>query len=167
MKALLVLSVVVLGGAPHVASASERTKIFSTAGVTLRIPTAWHAKVSRTPTCDPARLIVASSAPIRVNRSGALASPLAGQVLILLVEDRSRQDRPVGDLHRPANFVVAWSRLVHIKPSCGLPNSPAYMRYFKTHARFIGFIVYPAGRVNADVRAGTIATMDSLRVTAS
>jgi hypothetical protein len=166
MRRVLVLGLVVFGGAVHVALASAPTRIVSTAGVTLRVPTGWHAVVARTPTCDPERLIVASSAPIHTNRTGQLTSPPTGQVLILLLDDRYRQYRPVGDLHRPARFVVAWSRLVHIKPSCGLPNSPAYMRYFKTQARYIGFIVYPAGRINAEVRADTLAIMDSLRVTA-
>ncbi|HEY8028794.1 MAG TPA: hypothetical protein VIE38_04705, partial [Gaiellaceae bacterium] len=131
------LGVVVFGGAAHVALASAPTKIVSTVGVTLSIPAGWHAAVATTPTCDPERLVVASSAPIHTNRTGRLASPPTGQVLILLLEDRYRQDRPVGDLHRPTHFVVAWSRLVHIKPICGLPDSPAYMRYFKTRARYI------------------------------
>lgn len=160
------LSLVVFGSAVHVALASAPTKVVATAGVTLRVPAGWHAAVARTPICDPERLIVASSAPIRTNRTGRLVSPPAGQVLILLLEDRYRQDRPFGDLRRPAHFIVTWSRLVHIKPRCGMPNSPAYMRYFKTHARYIGFIVYPTRRINAEVRAGTRAIMDSLRVTA-
>jgi hypothetical protein len=160
------LGLVVFGGAVSVALASAPTKVVSTAGVTLHVPVAWHAAVARTPTCDPERLIVASSAPIRTNRTARLASPPSGQVLILLLEDRYRQDRPVGNLRRPAHFVVAWRRLVHLKPSCGLPNAPAYMRYFKTHTRYIGFIVYPTGRINAEVRADTLAIMDSLLVTA-
>ena len=43
-------------------------------------------------------------------------------MLILLLEDRYRQDRPVGDLRRPAHFSIAWNRMVRLKPICGNPN---------------------------------------------
>jgi hypothetical protein len=63
-------------------------------------------------------------------------------VLIVLLEDHLRQDRPGGNLRRPAHFSVTWNRLVGVKAACGLPEAPAFMRYFKTHGRYLGFIVY-------------------------
>jgi hypothetical protein len=136
----------------------------STAGVSLQLPAGWQARISRTPTCDPERLIVASSAPTQVGPNGRLPSPRGGAVLVVLLEDRYRQDRPAGDLHRPQRFSVSWNHLVHIKPSCGLPASPAYMHYVKTHGRYLGFIVYPASAVDAKTREATIALMSSLRI---
>jgi hypothetical protein len=56
------------------------------------------------------------------------------------------------------------NHLAKIKPTCGLPTSPAYMHYVKTHGRYLGFIVYPASAVDAKTRAATIALMDSLHV---
>lgn len=85
-------------------------------------------------------------------------------MLVLLLEDRYRQDRPTGDLVRPAHFSVTWNRLVTIKPACGLPNAPGFMRYFKTHGRYLGFIVYPGAQINRQTRRQTLAAMDSLRV---
>jgi hypothetical protein len=85
-------------------------------------------------------------------------------VLVVLLEDRYRQDRPVGDLRWPRHFSVSWNHLAQIKPSCGLPASPAYMHYVKTHGRYLGFIVYPGSAVDAKTRAATIALMDSLHV---
>ena len=81
-----------------------------------------------------------------------------------MLEDRYIQDRPVGDLPRATHFSVTWNRLVRLKAVCGLPNAPAYMRYFKTHGRYLGFIVYPGERVDETTRAKTLAVMDSLRV---
>jgi hypothetical protein len=136
----------------------------STAGVSLQLPGGWQAQIAKTPACDPERLIVASSTRTRIGPSGRLRSPPAGAVLVVLLEDRYRQDRPVGDLRRPRHFSVSWNHLAQIKPSCGLPASPAYMHYVKTHGRYLGFIVYPGSAVDAKTRAATIALMDSLHV---
>jgi len=38
------------------------------------------------------------------------------------------------------------------------------MRYFKTHSRHIGFIVYPGAQIGSNTRSKTLAVMDSLRV---
>lgn len=139
--------------------------LVSTAGVNLQIPAGWQAQVSETPACDPERLIVASSTRMRIGLNGQLPSPAAGTVLVVLLEDRYRQDRPVGDLQRPRHFSVSWNHLTHVKPSCGLPTSPAYMHYIKTHGRYLGFIVYPGTPVGAKTREATITLMNSLHVT--
>ncbi|MGH2998671.1 MAG: hypothetical protein ACRDNM_05150 [Gaiellaceae bacterium] len=131
--------------------------------MTIRVPTGWHAAITKTPSCDPERLIAVSSAPLRIGRTTTLAPPPHGNVLILLLEDRYRQDRPTGDLQRPAHFSVAWNRPVTLKPICGMPNTPAFLRYFRAHGRYVGFIVYPAGPIGSRTRAATLAIMDSLR----
>jgi len=87
-------------------------------------------------------------------------------VLILVLEDRYRQDRPVGDLRRPARFSVTWSRLARLKQFCGNPDAPAFMRYFRARGRYIGFIVYPGRHVSSRTRADTLDVMDSIRVEA-
>lgn len=158
-------AVVALFAANAVAQgAPGKGRIVSTAGVSLQPPAGWQAQIAMTPACDPERLIVASSTPTHIAPSGRLPSPPAGAVLVVLLEDRYRQDRPVGDLHRPRHFSVSWNHLAQIKPSCGLPATPAYMYYVKTHGRYLGFIVYPGSVVNANTRAATIALMDSLQV---
>ena len=136
----------------------------STAGVSLQLPAGWQARISKTPACDPERLIVASSTATHLGPNGRLPSPPAGSVLVVLLEDRYRQDRPVGDLRRPHHFSVSWNDLAQIKPSCGLPASPAYMHYVKTHGRYLGFIVYPGSAVAATTREATVTLMDSLHV---
>jgi hypothetical protein len=165
MRRLFVIGLLALCAAPGVLAA-QRTQTISTAGTTLRFPAGWHAVVARTPACDPERLIALSSAPLRIGPGGQLSPPRKGQVLILLLEDRSRQDRPFGDLRRPAQFSITWNRLVRVKPICGNPDTPAVMRYFKTHNRYIGFIVYPGAQIGSNTRAKTLAVMDSLRVSA-
>ena len=77
------------------------------------------------------------------------------------------QDRPSGDLRRPRHFTVDWDSLRTLAPDgyCGNPRGPAAMHYFKTHGRYLGFIVYPGSDVGASARAKTLALMDSLRVT--
>ena len=40
------------------------------------------------------------------------------------------------------------------------------MRYFKSHGRYLGFIVYPRAPVGASTRAKTLALMDSVRISA-
>ncbi|MGH3009872.1 MAG: hypothetical protein ACRDLM_10785 [Gaiellaceae bacterium] len=149
------------------AHARNQGRTISTAGVSLQIPAGWHAHVASMPACDPARLIVASSTLTRIGPNGRLPSPHAGTVLVLLLEDRYRQDRPIGDLHRPQHFSVTWDRLAHIEPCCGLPASPAHMRYFKTHGRYLGFIVYPGKAASVATRTATLSLMDSLHVNRS
>lgn len=146
------------------ADAGSNGRTVSTAGVSLQLPAGWQAQTRKTPACDPERLIVASSTPLHIGRNGRLLSPPAGAVLVVLLEDRYRQDRPVGDLRRPRHFSVTWNHLAHIKPSCGLPASPAYMRYVKTRSRCLGFIVYPGGVVGAKTREATVTLMNSLHV---
>jgi hypothetical protein len=165
MRRLFVIGLLALCAAP-VVLAAQRTQTISTAGTTLHVPAGWHAAVARTPACDPERLIAVSSAPVRIGSGGQLSPPRKGQVLILLLEDRFRQDRPFGDLRRPARFSITWNRLVRVKPICGNPDTPAFMRYFKTHSRYIGFIVYPGAHSGSNTRAKTLAVMDSLRVSA-
>jgi hypothetical protein len=161
----IMAAVVALFAASAVAEGSPgKGRTASTAGVSLQLPAGWQAQITKTPACDPERLIVASSTPTHIAPSGRLRSPPAGAVLVVLLEDRYRQDRPLGDLRRPQHFSGNWNHLAQIKPSCGLPASPAYMHYVKTHGRYLGFIVYPGSAVDATTRAATIALMDSLHV---
>lgn len=86
---------------------------------------------------------------------------------MLLLEDRYVQDRPFGNLRRPAHFTIAWNSLIRLEGSggpCGNPSAPASMHYFKTHGRYLGFIVYPGEKIGSRARAKTLAAMDSLRV---
>jgi hypothetical protein len=130
-------------------------------GLRLNVPAGWQAVVSKTRNCDPQRLLVASSAPVRIAASGRVAAPGRTAVLVLLLEDR--HIRPLGDLRRPAHFSVRWNRLVRVQGCGGLP-ARGFIRYFKSHGRYLGFIVYPGARVPAPTRAKTLALMDSLRV---
>ncbi|MGH2887063.1 MAG: hypothetical protein ACRDPA_30955, partial [Solirubrobacteraceae bacterium] len=120
------------------------------------------------PNCDPERLIVISSRRLRVSASGQIAHHRPSEVVVVLLEDQWAQDRPSGDLRRPARFRIAWHRLANLKQNrcSGLPNSPASMHYFKTRGRYIGFIVYPGAQIHARLRAQTQSIMDSLRVSA-
>lgn len=163
-RSLLFVIAIALVALCAVASASRSGDIIATAGVSIQIPAGWQAQVSKTPACDPERLIVASSTRMHIRPDGQLPSPRAGAVLIVLLEDRYRLDRPVGDLRRPQHFSVAWNRLARIKPSCGLPSSPGYMRYVKTHGRYLGFIVYPGRATGPRTREATVTLMDSLHV---
>jgi hypothetical protein len=163
MRYLVVAGLLALGAAPA-APAMQPSRTISAAGVTLHVPAGWHAVVGGGPACDPVRLIVVSPAPLQTGSGGRLAGPHKRQVLILLLEDRLPQDRPYGDLRRPRHFSISWNRLVRVKPVCGNPDTPAYMRYFKTHSRYIGFIVYPGAQIEWNNRSKTLAVMDSLRV---
>jgi hypothetical protein len=138
----------------------------STSGVTLRFPPGWHAAIAKTPDCDPERLIVVSSARLKISASGHVAASATGQVVILLLEDRYVQDRPTGNLRRPVHFTIDWNLLVRLKPSGygGAPSAPASMHYFKTRGRYLGFIVYPGAGIGPSIRAKTLTVMDSLRV---
>jgi hypothetical protein len=164
-SAALVCLLVLTGSAT--AASWTTGRIISTTGVTLRVPTGWHAAVSRTPDCDPERLIVASSEPLRISASGGVASPTGRAVIVLLLEDRQVQDRPSGDLRLPRHFAIAWNYLRTLAPDgyCGNPKGAAAMHYFKTHGRYLGYIVYPGSNPGRRVRAETLALMDSLRVT--
>jgi hypothetical protein len=153
-------------GLVSVAAAKQPPRSISTAGATLRVPAGWHAVIAKTPSCDPERLIVVSSAPIRISANGRVAAPRRRQVVILLLEDREVQDRPAGNLRRPVRFAIAWDDLVRLEPAryCGAPNAPASMHYFKTRERYLGFIVYPGADTGPQTRARTLSVMDSLLV---
>ena len=166
MRIVMVVCLLALAGSVPAASGTSGRTI-STTGVTLRLPARWHAAVSRTPDCDPERLIVASSEPLRISAGGRVASPASRAVIVLLLEDRQLQDRPSGDLRLPRHFQIDWNDLRTLEPDgfCGNPKGPAAMHYFKTHSRYLGYIVYPGSSVGPRVRAQTVALMDSLRVT--
>jgi hypothetical protein len=164
-KHLVIVSVLALCLTPLALGVTQPSRMVSANGVTLRIPAGWDGAVARRPDCDPERLIVVSSAPLQISASGQVQAPRQRQVVILLLEDRYVQDRPVGDLRRPTHFAIAWNKLVRLEPNryCGNPNAPAAMHYFKTHGRYLGFIVYPGAAVDAQTRATTLAVMDGLR----
>jgi len=164
-RSLLVFGLLALGLVP-VALATQPAQTISTAGTTLRIPAGWDAVIAKTPDCDPERLIVVSSGPLRITASGQVAAPRGAQVVILLLEDRYVQDRPAGDLRRPVHFTIAWSSLTRLEPGgyCGNPNAAASMHYFRTHGRYLGFVVYPGAGIGSSIRAKTLAVMDGLRV---
>lgn len=166
MKAALFGGLVAVCVVTATALASQGRDVVAS-GARLAVPAGWHAAVATTPRCDPERLIVASSGRLRRGAGGRVASPRATEVVVLLLEDRQVQDRPVGDLRRPLRFTVDWRRLRTLEPDgyCGNPRGPAAMHYFKTHGRYLGFIVYPGSHVGAAARAQTLALMDSLRVT--
>lgn len=166
MRTILAVSLLMLAGSGAAASGSPARTI-STSRVTLRLPSGWHAAVSRTPDCDPERLIVASSERLRISASGRVASPTRHAVVVLLLEDRQVQDRPSGDLRRPRHFEIVWSNLRTLAPDgyCRNPRGPAAMHYFKTHDRYLGYIVYPGTSVGRQTRAQTLTLMDSLQVT--
>jgi hypothetical protein len=110
-------------------------------------------------------LIVASSAPLRITRDGTVHSPTRGNVTVLLLEDRVKIDQPHNAPPRPAHFTVRWNELHPIKSICGNPTTPAYMFWFHTKGRYLGFIVYPVGTISPTTRAKTLVLMDSVRVT--
>ena len=166
MRLIVATSVLALALSPATLSAAGG-RVITDSGVHLTIPAGWHALTSKKTTCDPQQLLAASSAQIRLRSRGQLAAPAEGQVLVLVMEDRYVQDRPVGDLRRPKHF-SAWNQLRHLDGggACGLPDAPAYLRYFETHGRYIGFIVFPGHRVSSTTRVQTLAVMDSIRVSA-
>jgi hypothetical protein len=166
VRSILVVCLLVLAGSATGASGAPGRTI-STTGVTLRLPTGWHAAVSRTPGCDPERLIVASSESLRISASGRVAAPASRAVIVLLLEDRQVQDRPSGDLRLPRHFEIDWNYLRTLAPDgyCGNPKGPAAIHYFKTHGRYLGYIVYPGNSIGLRVRAQTLVLMDSLHVT--
>jgi hypothetical protein len=167
MRLIIATSLLALAVSPAALSAA-RDRVISDSGVRLTIPVGWQASTSKSTICDPQRLLVASSAPIHFRSGGHLSAPAPRQVLVLVMEDRYVQDRPPGDLRRPNHFAVAWNQLRHLDggSACGLPDAPAYLRYFKTHGRYIGFIVFPGRQVSSSTRAKTLVVMDSIRVNA-
>ena len=136
------------------------------AGVSVRVPAGWYAATAPTPGCDPMRLIAVSSAPLRPHGArGGFALPRhSGQVLVFVLEDRLREDRPVGDLRRPAHFTVDWDSLRRLEPCCESPTAPSYLRYVKQEGRYVGFVVYPIGRIGAKTRSETLRLLDSLTI---
>lgn len=144
------------------APARSAERSVRSAGVSLRVPAGWHAAVAPTPACDPERLIAVSSAPLRRH----FALPRAGDVLVFVLEVRLRADRPVGDLRRPAHFAVDWDNLRRLEPCCKAPTAPSYLRYVKQNGRYVGFVVYPVGRISAATRAETLRVLDSLMIRA-
>jgi len=160
----VLLAVVLCFSVTAGSSAGELPRSISVAGASLRLPVGWQAVAALTPDCDPERLIVASSGPLLSGSSGSVVPPRRGQVTVLLLEDRYRQDRPSGDLRRPARFSIAWSRLVQVKPLCGSPDRPAFMRAFRVHGRYFVFIVYPGTQISPQTRAETLSVLDSVRV---
>ena len=163
MRPLLLFLLLVVGMRATAVSPG-RSHLVSTSRVQIEVPAGWHVSLSKTPACDPERLLTLSSAPIQVSSGGRLAAPSHDGVLVVVLMDRFAQDRPFGDLHRPEHFSVPWSKLVHVKSICGLPHAPAYARYLRANGRYIGFIIYPGSGPSARTRAQTLTTMDSIRV---
>jgi hypothetical protein len=164
---VVLVGVVALVGAAFAAlEATSPGREIATSGVRVAVPAGWHATVAKTPQCDPERLIVASSGRLQVTATGRFASPQPGEVIVLLLEDRLVQDRPIGNLRRPRHFTVDWSRLGRLEPDglCGNPRGPADMHYVKIGHRYLGFIVFPGAHARRSARAKTIALMDSLSV---
>jgi hypothetical protein len=155
-----------LGALITVAPAASAGRAVLVAGVSVRVPAGWYAAAAPTPTCDPMRLIAASSAPLRryeAHRGFALPRH-SGEVLVFVLEVRVREDRPVGDLRRPAHFTVDWDNLRSLEPCCESPTAPAYLRYVKQAGRYVGFVVYPVGRTSASTRRATLELLDSLTI---
>jgi hypothetical protein len=155
---LLGLILALAGGA----GATAGQKVAS-AGVELTIPAGWRADTNKLLGCDPQRLLLLSSRPIRTARTGGLLRPSSGQVLIEVVEDH--MNLPTGDLHRPARFSVDWNRTTQLEGGCGSPHSSASMHWFHADGRYLGLTVYPGSNVPPATRTQTTAVMDSLRVT--
>jgi hypothetical protein len=147
-----------------VTPAGSAGRIVRVAGVSVRVPAGWYAAPAPTPTCDPMRLIAVSSAPLRpyeAHRGFALPRH-SGQVLVFVLEVRVREDRPLGDLQRPAHFSVDWGDLRRLEPCCQSPTAPSYLRYVKQESRYVGFVVYPVGRISATTKNETLQLLDSL-----
>ena len=163
--ALIVCLLGLASSAPPAEGASRRT--IATTGLTLQVPAGWHAAISRTPACDPERLIIASSKPLRISGNGHAASPTTGAMIVLLLEDLQVQDRPSGDLRPQHHFQIDWTSVRTLEPDgfCGNQKGPAAIHYFKMHDRYLGYIVYPGRNVSRRVRTQTLVLMDSLRVT--
>lgn len=133
------------------------------AGVQVTIPASWRADTNKALSCDPQRLMLLSSRPIRTAHTGGLLPPTRSQVVIAVVEDHV--NLPSGNLHRPERFSVDWNHPVRLKRSCGSPDAPASMHWFRMDGRYLGLTVYLGLHIPAATRAQTIGVMDSLTVT--
>jgi hypothetical protein len=134
-----------------------------THGVTVDVPKGWHVtRAAPAGYCDPERLLVVSSAPIRHARNGNIAAPARGQVIVAVLEDHAY--KPAGNLRRPRHFAIDWQSTREIAPCCGTPDGPASMHWFEQEARYIGFIVYIGRGVPAGRRAATEQMVDTLQV---
>jgi hypothetical protein len=155
-----------LAAAVPAGSTGPHERIVSFAGVSVQAPTGWYAVAAPTPGCDPERLIAVSSAPLRPyeQHRGFALPRRRGSVLVFVLEVQVRGDRPVGDLRRPRHFAVDWTHLRRLEPCCEAPTAPSYLRYVRQHGRYIGFVVYPVGRVGAATRAATGRLVDSLTI---
>jgi hypothetical protein len=149
-----------------VAPAGSTGRIVLVAGVSIHVPAGWYAAPAPTPTCDPMRLLAVSSAPLRPYEAhrGVALPRHSGQVLVFVLEVRVREDRPVGDLRRPAHFTVDWDNMRRLEPCCGSPTAPSYLRYVKLQNRYVGFVVYPVGRISTTTRSETLRLLDSLTI---
>jgi hypothetical protein len=149
-----------------VAPAGSAARTVLVAGVSVRVPAGWYAAAAPTPTCDPMRLIAVSSAPLRPyeGHRGFALPRRPGAVLVFVLEVRIREDRPVGDLRRPTHFTVDWDNLRRLEPCCQSPTAPSYLRYVEQRGRYIGFVVYPIGRVSTVTRSQTLQLLDSLTI---
>jgi hypothetical protein len=143
------------------APAGSAARAVTYAGVSLSVPTGWYATAAPTQNCDPERLIAVSTSPLR---RGFALPRRSGEVLVFVLEDRLRADRPVGDLRRPVHFRVDWSHLHRLEPCCESPTAQAFLHYVKQEGRYVGFVVYPVGRISATTRAQTLQLLDSLTI---
>jgi hypothetical protein len=163
MRHLLLLVFLALELCPGAGAGRAGMQRVESAGVQATIPAGWRADTNKALACDPQRLMLLSSQPIRTARTGGLLAPTAGQVEIAVVEDHV--NLPSGNLHRPTRFSVDWSHPARLEGSCGSPDAPASMHWFRTDGRYLGLTVYPGSHVPAATRARTIAVMDSVRLT--
>jgi hypothetical protein len=133
-----------------------------THGLTIDVPAGWQIAHDAHGYCDPERLLVVSSAPIRHAKNGNIAAPARGQVIVAVLEDHAF--KPAGDLRRPLHFAIDWQSTHEIVPCCGTPDGPASMHWFRQGGRYLGFIVYIGRDVPTARRAATEHMLDSLRL---
>lgn len=163
MRSILALCLFALSFCSAAGAGQATAHKVSSAELQLTIPAGWQADQNKQLSCDPERLLLVSSSPIRTAHTGGLLPPRRGQVLIMVVEDHV--NLPSGNLHRPSHFTIAWNRLTRLGGGCGSPDTPAAIHFFHTHGRYLGFDVYPGPGLSTKTRAQTLAVMDSLRVT--
>ncbi|HEU5361940.1 MAG TPA: hypothetical protein VFU56_01305 [Gaiellaceae bacterium] len=166
IRSLVVAAALASAAAVPAGSTAAGGSVVSFAGVSVRVPPGWHGAAAPTPSCDPERLIAVSSAPLRPfeGHRGFALPRHPGDVLVFVLEVQMREDRPVGNLRRPRHFAVDWTHLRRLEPCCEAPTAPAYLRYVRQQGRYIGFIVYPIGRVGPATRAATERLVDSLTI---
>jgi hypothetical protein len=133
-----------------------------THGVTVDVPVDWQIAHDAHGYCDPEKLLLVSSAPIRHAKNGNIAAPARGQVIVAVLEDHAF--KPGGDLRRPGHFAIDWQSTREIAPCCGTPDGPASMHWFRQGGRYLGFIVYIGRSVPAARRAATEHMVDSIRL---